>query len=205
MGYKYAKTGPPFHFLGHFSESQKEAFKKWIDARAQNFPAIQEHNQIRAQQLRKLAGILEKHYQDGEQLGPSFQKEAWQPGPEGHTHYAFRDDHQPMVVMSQIKDKFQDQLQRQDEAVFHMNQVRVLIERHEDTAQVAKEAPTEVQQLWAQIETLFTQPQYQAVLVKDKTDTYGKDAAGNPAPRFRVHQLDEPTPWERDLINRNVV
>ena len=142
MTSKYALAGPPFHFSGNFSETQHNAFIGWVAARMGNFPAIQTHHQVRAQQLRKTAGLLEKFYAtaNGESLPLTFQKEAWQPGPDGHWAYTHRNDHAPAVTMGKIKDHFRFQLQRQEEAYFHMYHLRNQIERQEDLAQFARDA-----------------------------------------------------------------
>jgi hypothetical protein len=194
----YANVGPPFNFLGNFTESQKTAFFTWINAQTTNLPQIQTHHQIRAQQLRKSAGMLETYYstQNTEVLTTNFQKAAWQPGPNGHQTYAVRDDQQPMVIVGQIKKYLKETLHRQDEAIFHMNHVRRMIEKSEDNAQYASDAPTHIPTLLNSINQLFTEPQYQAALVRDTTDTYQGQ------PRFRVNHLDPPTPWEVDTIGR---
>ena len=88
-----------------------------------------------------------------------------------------------------------DTSERQDEAIFHMNHLRNQIESSEDKAQYASEAPTAVPALMDRIEALFTQAEYQAVLVKDLSDLYKGQ------PRFRVNQLDTPTPFENYLHN----
>lgn len=191
MSYQYAQTGPPFNFLGHLSESQKEAFAAWVKESTAELPKVQTFHQIRAQQLRKTAGMLEAFYGDAG-LGPSFVKESWTPSADGHFPYAFRNDHEPAMVVGRVKEFFRSKLVSIDDAVFQMNQVRTLIERHEDLAQYSREGVDKVPALMNRLETLFGQPEYQAALVKDKSDQYqGK-------PRFRVHQLDDPTPWERD-------
>lgn len=203
-GYKYAQAGPPFNFLGNFSETQRDAFKTWINARTANFPAITLHHRMRAQQLRKTAGLLEKFYADknDQKLATTFLKPAWQPGPNGHFSYAFREDHLPMVTVSKIKTLFRPQLQRDDEGVFFMNQVRNLIENHEDAAQFASEIVSadnkeNLQTLLKNIDTYFGQESYEAALVKDQTDRYKGQ------PRFRVHQLDQPTTWELEQVNHS--
>jgi hypothetical protein len=61
-GFFYGYTGPPFNFLGHMSLTQQQAFNAWVRAREKNFAAIQQHYQIRAEQLRKTAGALEQFY-----------------------------------------------------------------------------------------------------------------------------------------------
>jgi len=197
MAFVYAKTGPPFDFLGNFSESQKNAFAAWVADRSDNLPAIQLHHQVRAQQLRKSAGMLEQYYstENIEPIEVDFQKEAWQPGPNGHWAYAFRNDQAPAQVVSEVKRRFRYLLERQDEAVFHMNHLRNQIEVQEDKAQYANEAPATVAALMARVESLFTQPEYQATLVRDVSDTYKGQ------PRFRVNQLDTPTQWELDQHN----
>lgn len=206
--YKYALPGPPFNFLGNFSETQRDNLKAWVMTRVAKFAPIQFHNQMRAQQLRKTAGLLEKFYssENDQTLASTFIKEAWQPGSDGHFNYAYRDDHIPMVTVARLKKQMQDQFQRDDEGVFFMNLVRTLIEKHEDAAQYANDAVSNtainnIQQLLSDIDGLFAQNQYQAVLVKDQTDLYGAGAANGP--RFRVHQFDDPTQWEKERMNHS--
>lgn len=202
MAYKYAQPGPPFNFLGSFSVTQREAFKKWVEARKGNFPAIQEFHQIRAQQLRKTAGLLETFYSalNDEKLAPSFRKEAWKPGPHGHFAPRTEDDHLPMVTMSKIKARFREQLQRDDEAVFMMNQVRNLIEKEEDAAQYAYEimgdGEDNLKALLAKIDGYFGQVEYESILVDDTRLYHGQ-------PYFRVHPFDEPTQWELERMNHS--
>lgn len=200
--FKYSYPGPPFNFLGTFSETQKEVFKSWLNVRLKKFPAIQQAYQIRATQLRKTAGVLEEWYRSSndEILSPTFDKASWQPGPHGHFVPAPRNDHMPMVVTSEIKKYYKEQLNRQDEAVFHMNHLRNLIEKNEDKAQYAKDAVTQIPILLQEIESLFAQKQYQAVLVKDKTENYPQNSK---EPYFRVHPLDTPTTWELEQHNRS--
>lgn len=198
MADSYARVGPPFNFLGHMSESQKDAFKGWIDSKQGNFAPIQQHHQIRAQQLRKTAGLLEQYYQQyhEESLAPTFRKETWQPGPDGHFNYNYRDDHAPSMTVSKIKDNHREMLNRQDDAVFAMNHIRSMIEAYEDNAQQASESSGVVATLLQNLENMFSEPQYQAVLVKDKTDLFEGVA------RFRTSPLDPPTPWELTVANR---
>ena len=204
MAYKYALPGPPFNFLGNFSETQRDNFKAWINGRTAKFPAITLHHRMRAQQLRKTAGVLEQFYakENDQALKPSFQKPAWQPGPDGHFSYMYRNDQLPMVTVSKIKNYFQAQLQRDDEAVFFMNHIRHLIETHEDLAQLANDVADannaeNLKTLLANIDSYFGQPEYEAVLVKDKTDLYKGE------PRFRVTQVDAPTQWEKEKANHS--
>jgi hypothetical protein len=204
MAYKYAYAKPPFNFLGHHSASQKNAFKEWVDARTNNFTAIQFHHQMRAQQLRKTAGLLEQFYltKNDQVLKPTFEKPSWQPGEHGHFNHIPEDDHIPMVTMSKIKTRFREQLQRDEDAVFHMNQVRYLIEKHEDAAQYSKEfldsnTKDNLKQLLADIENHFTQPKYQTVLVDDISNLYKGE------PYFRVHAGDKPTQWELEQMNHS--
>jgi hypothetical protein len=194
MSTNYTNTKPPFNFLGNFTESQKTAFNTWATARAESLTDIQRFYQIRAQQLRKTAGALDTYYstQHVESLATNFTKDSWQPGSDGHFSYPFRDDQQPMVAMSEIKKHLREQLNRQDEAVFFMNHVRRIIEKNEDLAQHANEGPTKIKTLLARIDFLFSQPEYQATLVKDVSDQYKGEQ------RYRTNQLDPPTPWEID-------
>lgn len=195
-GYVYGYTGPPFNFLGNFSTTQWNAFQGYVNSARLNLSAIQLHYQIRAAQQRKTAGVLEKFYSSGSpSLAPTFTKAPWKPGPNGWFGYVQRDDHLPMVALSQIKDILRDQFQWQDEGVFQMNQLRNLIEKNEDKAQKAKEGTGNIATLITAINGYFAKPEYQAALVKDQTDVY---PAGTTQPRFRVHQLDVPTQWEQE-------
>lgn len=201
----YGYTGPPFNFLGHHSQTQQTAFQNWVNARTAKLTAIQQFYQIRAAQLRKTAGALEQYYatQNDETLTPTFQKTSWQPGPQGHFPYPWRDDHLPMIAMAQIKDYMQDQFQRQDEAVFHMNQARNLVEKTEDNAEKAFEAlnhPTRsIPLLLQRINSYFQKPEYDAVLINDIGDVYPTNSKQS---RFRWHQLDPPTQWEIEQVGR---
>lgn len=201
-GFTYGYPGPPFNFLGHFSKTQQTAFNAWVRARELNFAPIQQHYQIRAAQLRKTAGVLEQFYStlNDEKLSPTFKKEVWKAGPQGHFSYPYRDDQLPMIAMAQIKDYMKEQFQRQDDSVFQMNYLRNVIEKTEDKAQKAFLAmnPTQfsndtVENLITRINGYFSQPEYEAVLVDDQKDVYPE---GTSQPRFRVHQLDIPTQWE---------
>lgn len=205
-GYVYGYTGPPFNFLGHLSLTQQQAFNAWVRAREKNFAPIQQHYQIRAEQLRKTSGVLEQFYStlNDELLTPTFAKKPWKPGSQGSFNYPYRDDQLPMVTMYQIKDYLKEQFQRQDESVFAMNYIRNIIEKTEDKAEKAFQAMNStqftndtVENLIAQINGYFSQPEYEAVLVNDQTDVY---PAGTTQPRFRVHQLDVPTQWEVEQI-----
>ena len=193
MAFKYALTGPPFNFLGNFSETQHNALTSWVNTRTGNFPAITTHHQIRAQQLRKTAGLLEKYYSsaNGESLPLTFQKEAWKPGSNGQWSYGNRNDHEPAMAVSNLKNQFRFQFQRQEESYFHMYHLRNQIERQEDLATFASTAPTTVSGLMTSINNFFGQKEYEAVLVKDITGTYQGQ------PMYRVHQADAPTAWEQ--------
>jgi hypothetical protein len=196
-GYIYGYAGPPFNFLGHMSQSQFNAFQKYVNSHTGDFPAIQLHYQIRAAQLRKTAGVLGQFYStvNDEQLAPTFNKLTWKPAPEGWFGYVNRNDQLPMAAMWRVKHFMRERLQRQDEGVFAMNHVRNVIEKTEDKAQGANEATTGISSLFSKINSYFNQPEYEAVLVKDTTDVY---PAGTTQPRFRVAQLDAPTQWERE-------
>lgn len=201
-GYVYGYTGPPFNWQGNFCTTQWNAFTTWVNARTGNFPAIQQFYQIRAAQLRKTSGVLEKFYAtlNDEKLAPTFNKQPWKPGPQGHFNYPFRDDQLPGVAVGQIKEYMKDQFQRQDEGVWVMNQMRNIIEKTEDKAEKAFLAlnPTQwtnetIPTLIQRINGYFGSPEYEAVLVMDQTNVY---PSGSSTPRFRVNQLDVPTQWE---------
>lgn len=201
-GFVYGYTGPPFNFLGTMSLTQFQAFTAWVRAREGNFAAIQQHYQIRAEQLRKTAGVLEQYYatQNDEKLAPTFNKNSWKPGSQGHFNFSNRDDQLPMVAMSQIKDYLKEQFVRQDDSVFQMNHLRNVIEKTEDKAEKAFLAVNAtqfsndtVENLITRVNGYFALPEYEAALVNDQTDVY---PAGTTQPRYRVHQLDVPTQWE---------
>lgn len=199
--FQYAYPGPPFNFLGTFTMSQKQALEAWVKGRFTNFAGIELFYRIRAQQFRKTAGLLENYYanSDPDALKPTFQKPSWQPGAQGHWVQAPRIDHVPMVYVSQIKGYMQPQFEHDDEAVFLMNHLRTIIERNEDEAQYTSEAEAAIQAAIVKVESLFTQPQYQATLVDDT------NAANmyKGQPYFRVNSLDGPTTWELEQHSKS--
>jgi hypothetical protein len=196
-GYKYGYTGPPFNFLGNFCTTQYNAFTSYVNSHIGDFPAIQQHYQIRAAQLRKTAGALGQFYStvNDEMLTPTFNKLTWKPGPQGWFGYVNRNDQLPMVAMHGIKGYMKERLQRQDEGVFTMNHIRNVIEKTEDRAQRSNEATATIPTLFAKVASYFNQPEYAAVLVKDQSDVY---PTGSSQPRYRVAQLDVPTQWEQE-------
>lgn len=199
MPFTYAKPGPPFNFTGNLSETQKEALAAWLDVHKKDCPDISKFHQIRAQQLRKTAGLLETFYQShephGRKLAPTFQKDPWQPPADGHFLPTQRDDHGPSVAVSVIKDRLQYPMALDDEAVFRMNYVRTRIEFQEDLAQEAQDAPAEVEARMKDLDRFFADPHYRGVCVRDKTDLFKGE------PRFRVHPLDHPTPHEKQTAS----
>jgi hypothetical protein len=208
--FTYAYAHPPFNFLGHFTASQWASFQQWVGARKGNLNDISVFYQIRAQQLRKTAGILEKFYStlNDQPLAPTFNKNLWKPGPHGHFSYPYDNDQIPMVAMGKIKKQFKEMLQRDEEAVFYMNQVRCLIEKNEDLAQYAHDftlpttntsnsSPDTLQPLLAKINSYFSKPEYVAVLVDDINKLYKGQ------PYFRVNQSDTPTIWELEQMNHS--
>lgn len=200
--YKYAYPGPPFNWLGHFSKTQWDTFQSWYGGNpAGNWQGIELHHRIRAQQLRKTAGALEEFYitVNDDKMSPTFAKAAWQPPQSGYFPYIRRDDQLPMAAMSQIKAFLKDELQRQDDAMFQMNHLRNLIEKTEDKAQGAVDAPTGVPELIGKINGYFALKNYAAVLVNDQSDVY---PAGTTQPRYRVAELDPPTQFEQEQAAR---
>jgi hypothetical protein len=166
-----------------------------------SWTSVKQHYQIRAQQLRKTAGALEQFYAtvNDEKLSPTFNKNAWQPPQTGYFQYVHRDDHLPMIAMGQVKAYLKERLQRQDDAVFQMNHLRNLIEKTEDKAENALDAPSAIADLISKINGYFALPQYSAVLVKDQSDVY---PTGSTTPRYRVHELDPPTTFEQEQHGR---
>jgi hypothetical protein len=219
-GWKYAYAGPPFNWLGHFSLSQWQAMQGWISARQEDIPEVSTFHRIRAEQLRKTAGVLEQYYssvypdEEGsydEALAPTFQKPVWAPGPYGHFNQAVSDDHLPMVMVGRIKKGMQDMFQRHDDAVYYMNQVRCLIEKHEDLAQYASDFakspaggtqtnPRNLAGLISKINSYFSKPEYQTVLVDDVNQSNMYEGQ----PYTRVNNADPPTQWELEQFNHSL-
>lgn len=213
--WKYAYPGPPFHWLGNFSLTQWTTFKTWANQRAADIPDVSTLHRIKAQQLRKTAGILEQYYSSvypqeagsyNETLAPTFQKPVWQPGQYGHFNYTPGDEQLPVVMVGRIKTRMKDMLQRHDDAVYYMNQIRCLIEKHEDWAQYQSDFaqdppgvtsnPTTLQELLSKVDSYFAKPEYQNVLVDDTTLYKGQ-------PYYRVHPADPPTTWELEQANHS--
>lgn len=190
----YAKVGPPFNFLGHQNKSQYASFKNWVNQETSGQKDASTFYRMRAQQLRKSAGMLEACYQGS--LSPSFQKEVWKPGPDGHFGSPVQDDHRPMVAMSEVKGYLRKKLQVQDEAVFFMNRVRTIIERTEDAAQYALESVEKLPELLTAIDSMYNEPRYSKSLIKDQEEQYEGE------PLYRANTLDPPTAWEKALIFR---
>lgn len=190
------KERRPFHFLGNLSEKQKKTFYKWVDARLDRFPKIEEFWRIRAQQLRKTAGVLEKFYDEKrEGLKPFFQKDVWKPGEDGHFMPMDQVDIESAQAVSEIKAVFQHQLQLDDEGVFMMDFLRTIVESSEDAAQHAKEASAKVGKRKADLDRMFTEDKYAAILVRDISD---------PEHEYRVNPLEDPTDWELQLFSRDL-
>ena len=78
-----------------------------------------------------------------------------------------------------------------------MNWLRTHIERHEDIANMHEEAPGAVGKLRGELDTMFNQPEYEAVLVKNESHLYKGE------PYFRVHHLDDPTIWEKEQFSHD--
>jgi len=219
--WKYAYPGPPFHWLGNFSLTQWNALKQWANSRQGDVAAVSTFHRIRAQQLRKTAGVLEQYYSSvypgetgtyGETLAPTFNKEAWKPGENGHFNFPSGDDQLPMVLVGKVKTRMREMFQRHEDASYYMNQVRCIIEKHEDLAQYTNDFvqtstpagtpksvpsdPTALQDILTKIDSYFSKPEYQSVLVDD-TKLYKNQ------PYFRVHPADPPTIFELEQANHS--
>ena len=187
------------------TEAQKTAFVAWTGPASAKLGPIATFHRIRAQQLRKCAGVLEAFYKaQATPLVPTFLKEVWKPCATGHFLPVSRDDRLPAAKVAAIKDRFQEQLAPQDNAMFRMNFVRTQIEAHEDLAQEATDAPAVVASNLTDLNNLFNDPHYSAVLLKTG-DTWAPPGWPDSAklPLARVHPLDPPTWWE--LLNAGVV
>lgn len=192
---QYSKLGPPFDFLGHLSESQKGEFYTWLNKRSPLLGDMSTWWSIRAQQLRKTAGAQEQFFKEKYDTPqtPRWSKTPWQPGPNGHFPFEFKDDLLPAQTVSQIKDLFKEQLLRDDEAQFQMNHVRTLVEKAEDRAAWSNDGKEKLKVLMGTLDRCFGMSSYSSVLVKDKSDLY------DGSPRYRVSPMDEPTKWEREI------
>ena len=213
--WKYGYPGPPFNWLGNFSKTQWTTFKTWAGQRSADIPNVSTFHRIRAQQLRKTAGVLEQYYSSvypqeagsyGETLAPTFQKEPWKPGQFGHFVYSSPDDQLPGVMVGRVKTQMKDMLQRHEDAVYAMNQIRCLIEKHEDWAQYQNDFvqdptgvtvdPETMQELLARVDSYFAKPEYANALVDDTNLYKGQ-------PYFRVNFADPPTQWELEQANHS--
>lgn len=195
MGFKYARTGPPFNFLGTITESQKEALEKWVGKHKADFPDLTKFHQIRAHQLRKASGMLETFYKSKDPwsrgLEPSFEKDPWQPGPDGHFFPTQRDDQGPANAVFELRDRFQYPMAFDEEGQFRMNFLRTRFEFQEDLAQEMAEAADYVVQKLADLNRYFADPHYRASCIRDKSDLFEGE------PRFRAHPWDQPTKAEQ--------
>jgi len=164
---KISKVGPPFNFMGHMTQPQRDSFYAWMSARSGNFTNITTFYQIRAQQLRKAAGLLENYYANvsSSKQTPSFQKVTWQPQNQLHTPYTLPSDQIPAEYVSRMKAVYKEQLQVDEEAVFWMNWLRNNIEKQEDKAQIAHEANDTVKTYQGELNTCFNDPAYERVLI----------------------------------------
>ena len=180
------------------TEEQKGAFQDWATRRLAEAPDVADFHRVRAHQLRKAAGLLEKFYKAAG-LAPSFVKAPWEPDPKGHFPASTRNDRLPSVTVGAVKERLKAPLTYVTNAVFRMNYLRVQIEAHEDLAQEAHEAKKFVEAKFTALETLFNDANYSSVLVR-KADVFppaGDPSGVAPMPRYRVHPLDPPTHWER--------
>lgn len=193
----YAHDGPPFKFSGTLTESQKGGLEKWVEDKQKHFEPISVFHQVRAHQLRKAAGLLEAfHAKQG--LGPSLNKDPWQPGADGHFLTTPRDDQGPGNAVGAIKDRMQSIMALADTAQFRMNFLRARLEAHEDMAQEAVEGAAYVSQKLQDLNRFFADPHYRAVCIRE-SDTYEGE------PRFRVHPLDPPTAWEKRMARQELL
>ena len=189
------KERRPFHFLGTFGEKQKATLWAWTESRKANFARIEQFWRIRAQQLRKSAGVLEDFYATQRNgLKPFFVKDPFKPSEDGHFTAIAQDDAHPAQAIFEIKERFQPQLQLDDEGVFMMDHVRCLIEAAEDLAMMNHDAVAVVTARKSDVDQMFEESQYEAVLVKDISDLYKGQ------PKHRCNPLDAPTAFEKDLF-----
>lgn len=187
----YAQVGPPFKFSGTLTEAQKGGLEQWVADKKQHFTPVSAFHQVRAQQLRKTAGMLEAFYKQ-KSLSPSFQKDPWQPGADGHFLTTPRDDQGPSNAVCAIKASMQSLMANDEAAQFRMNFVRLRLEDHEDKAQFASDGSDVVDYHLQSLNRFFADPHYRAVCVRE-SDTYEGE------PRYRVHPLDPPTAWEKRM------
>ena len=197
----YWRSSPPFNYLGTFNTTQRLALQDWVAKAETNLTLIGKFHQVRAQQLRKSAGLLEDFNLkvDPRAMTPSFVKAAWEGDPDGHIAPTLRDDHMPANVMVKVKERFREVLAHDDESMFRMNWLRTRIEAEEDRAQLAYDAKDATTADFTQLSSMFADNAYQAVLVRDQDDQFQGE------PRFRVHPLDLPTAWEKLMVSQTVL
>ena len=214
--YKYAKVGPPFNFLGHMCKTQKKTFYSWIAANLPKQPQVMQWYQIRANQLRKSAGLLEAYYateypdpdpssSHSPTFAPTFEKAPWKPGPNGHFTYVNGNDQLTSINVSQIKEYFRYMLQRDYEGMFWMNWLRNHIERHEDMANLHYEATDRLPILQDELDAMFKAPENENVLVDDTlTKVVTANGISIPGPYSRVSPLDPPLTYELSQLQYDI-
>lgn len=180
-----------FNFLGTLTEEDRINLSSWVSERYTLLQDIKKFYQNRASQLRRTSGLLNQ-VMSNRGLKPSFQKDSITEPKGGFRLLTDRDDRLPAILVSKIKDNFRDMLQQEDEAVFQMNNLCVLIEKMEDEAYFSSISEDETTDLIVELEKLFSDPEYREVLISSG-DMY------NGAPRFRIDSLAPRTEYEKQL------
>lgn len=184
-------SNPIFNFLGTLTDSDLNQLSNWLDSNYDNLVNYSYHFRIRAAQLRRTSGILEKYY-NRKNITSTFVKDIYHPPLGGPSLLPLKDDIEPAKLTASIKQEFQDQIASYDDALFKINMLRKMIEDCEDKAQNANDAPQKVKDAVTNLYRLFDLPQYRDVLIRS-TDTY------NNSLRFRTDSLADRTPYEQGL------
>lgn len=180
-----------FNFLGTLTEEDRISLSSWVSERYTLLQDIKIFYQGRAAQLRRSSGLLNK-VMSNRNLKPSFNKDSITEPKGGFRLLTDRDDRLPAIIVSKIKDNFRDMLQQEDESIFQMNNLCVLIEKMEDEAYFSSISEDETRDLIVELEKLFSDPEYREVLISN-SDQY------NGEPRYRVDNLAPRTEYEKKL------
>lgn len=169
-----------FDFLGIMNQTQLDELVSWLDDRETTHREISEFWRMRSRQVRKTSGILERFY-SSKGISSTFKKEVHQVGKDFFLPN-FGDDVEPANRMTDIKTPIKAQLRVGDEANFWINHIAATIERCDDLAQEAIEAPEKIKSAISSLRTLFDDPRFrnQVLIKKNKEAEYRVDPLAQP-------------------------
>jgi hypothetical protein len=181
-----------FNFLGTMTEDDKSSLTSWMQSRYSLLSKIKEFYIYRSEQLRRSSGLLNA-VMKAQGYTQTFKKELYQEPVGGVRLLTDSDDRKPAEIVSKIKNYTRDMLQVEDEAIFQMNNLCVLIEKMEDSAYLYSISEKDITSLLSELDKLFSDPNYSTVLLS-KNDTYKGE------PKYRTSSLAPRTAYEKDTI-----